>query len=591
MKPGDDPPTLQYPGRDHEGTAPRTLSGSIVSEDATTVSDVYALGAMIGRGGMGEVIQAHDRRIGRDVALKRLRSDEPTQDDIARFLREVRIQARLDHPAVVPVYELSRDRHGRPYFTMKRLAGASLLEILASGGQSRLRLLRVFVDVCRAIDFAHSRGIVHRDLKPANIVLGEFGEVYVLDWGAARVLDEDIATSDVETLEGAAPAGHVIGTPGYMPPEQYKRAEVDRAADVYALGAILFELLVHDPLHPRGPAAVASTLNASVEVSPALRRPERGVPPELDALCVAMLARDPKSRPSARRCALRVEQYVDGDRDLERRRALAIDLVWHARGALAASRRTDAMRAASRALALDPENAGAAELVTHMMLEPPTEMPAELQAMLRRSDDEDVSRHAKAAIPGYILIASFLPVLIWNGILSWSALLVTAASALGLAVAARQLMRQPQRSLAWMIVYAIGNAAMLVLMARSFTPFLVVPAVTSFITASVITYPTFLERPWVLTGVMLGALLVPIGLALIGVVPTSWQVRDGDLVMISDAMELGHRSALITVILGGVATVVMAGIQSTVLGRAKREAQHRLVAQAWHLAQLLPRPD
>src|SRR5262249_50219099 len=130
----------------------------------------YQVSETIGVGGMGEVLLARDPRIGRDVAIKRVRGGEPASDLVERFLREAKIQARLDHPAIVPVYELGNDGAGRPYFTMKRLAGKTLLAHLAAGGDSLQRTLRAFVDVCLAIDFAHDRGVVHRDLKPANIM-------------------------------------------------------------------------------------------------------------------------------------------------------------------------------------------------------------------------------------------------------------------------------------------------------------------------------------------------------------------------------------------------------------------------------------
>src|SRR5262245_14589078 len=124
-------------------------------DEVTGVSGQYAMGEVIGRGGMGEITLALDRKIGRDVAIKTLRTDKPSDDEVARFLREARIQARLDHPAVVPVYELGKDDKGRPYFTMKRLAGVTLTEVLQNPTITRQRLLRAFADVCRAIDFAH----------------------------------------------------------------------------------------------------------------------------------------------------------------------------------------------------------------------------------------------------------------------------------------------------------------------------------------------------------------------------------------------------------------------------------------------------
>src|SRR6185503_19594164 len=195
------------------------------------------MGEVIGRGGIGEIVLAHDLRIGRDVAIKRLREPHPSEGAAARFLREARIQARLEHPAIPPVHELGADDRGRPYFTMKRLAGVTLADMLEQPEPNRQRLLRAFADVCRAIEFAHSRGVVHRDLKPSNVMLGDFADVYVLDWGLARVVGEAVAevvTGDIAGVE--LEPGQLLGTPGYMAPEQLEQAaEAGRPADVYAL--------------------------------------------------------------------------------------------------------------------------------------------------------------------------------------------------------------------------------------------------------------------------------------------------------------------------------------------------------------------
>jgi len=532
-----DEPTRQY--------TPKPRSGSIVADDPTKVSGAYAIGELVGKGGGGEVYVAHDRRIGRDVALKRLPSPAPTADETARFLREARIQARLEHPAIVPVYELGKDEIGRPFFAMKRLAGKPLSELL--GVATRERMLRAFADVCRAIDYAHSRGIVHRDLKPANIVLGEFGEVYVIDWGVARVL------ADEGTIEELADAEGVLGTPQYMAPEQRANPRVDRPADVFSLGKILAEILGAEK------------------------------PLELDALATAMMHVDPSKRPTARACADRIEQYLDGDRDLARRRSLAEELVAYARGALARRQRTDAMRAASQALALDPRVDGAAEIVTTLMLEPPPQPPPALEAALREADRADISRHAKAAIPGYLLIAAFMPLVVFTKVLVWPVIVATPASALLMAVAAFRLARQPERAFNWMIAYAIGNAVLMVMLGMLIGPFTVVPAVASFVTASVITYPTFLERPGVLVVTMVIGWLVPIGLA-----HSAWTISGEGLLLRGYAVSFGSTAAVAIMLAASLAAVVMAGIQSTVLGRAHRAAQHKLVAQAWQLKQLLP---
>src|SRR5260221_9713557 len=274
--PSDEPDTI-------DGAAKR--AGEHV-EDPTRALEGYAFGEVIGKGGLGEVVLAHDLRVGRDVAIKRLHATSPTADEVARFLREARIQARLDHPSVPPVHELGIDPQGRPYFTMKRLAGITLSEMLQQPAPARQRLLRAFADVCLAIEFAHSRGVVHRDLKPSNVMLGDFGDVYVLDWGLSRVVGEAVAemiSDDIDSLD--LKGSELLGTPGYMSPEQLaKAAEAGRPADIYALGAILFEVLAGEPLHPRGPTALQSTVSGNAVTSPVKRRSDRSVPPELDAL-------------------------------------------------------------------------------------------------------------------------------------------------------------------------------------------------------------------------------------------------------------------------------------------------------------------
>src|SRR5678815_2301398 len=191
----------------------------------------YRFGEVLGEGGMGEVLLAHDEHIGRDVAVKRIRSTEPSAEELSRFLREARVQGRLEHPAVVPVHDLTADRDGRPFFVMKRLTGTTMQELLAGlragseadAAATRRRLLRAFADVCLALEFTHSNGIIHRDLKPANIVLGDFGEVYVLDWGVARAVTEAAdaggpvsapLAADLKLDTGDTLVGTVLGTPG-----------------------------------------------------------------------------------------------------------------------------------------------------------------------------------------------------------------------------------------------------------------------------------------------------------------------------------------------------------------------------------------
>jgi serine/threonine-protein kinase len=558
-------------------------------DDVTKPLDGYALGEVIGTGGIGEVIKALDLRVGRDVAIKRLRTTSPSAEEVTRFLREARIQARLDHPAVAPVHDVGHDREGRPFFTMKRLAGTTLSMVLSAPEPNRPRLLRAFVEVCQAIDYAHARGVVHRDLKPHNIMLGDYGDVYVLDWGLARVVGEAVEGVSEDLADNDLDTGDLLGTPGYMAPEQLKRlGDTGRPSDIYALGAILFEILAGEPLHPRGQPAVQSTLDGRAVASPAKRKPERSIPPELDALCVAMLSMDATTRPTARRVAERVEAYLDGDRDVARRRTMAVDLVWVARAALNEGRRADAMRSAGRALALDPESTGAAEIVTTLILEPPPEPPPELQAALREADDRGTRKHARTAIIAYLVIAAFLPIAAWNGVRKWDAVLTVFVAACGMAAGAWAIMRKPERSFPWMFSYAIGSVVLTAAISRMAGPFTFVPAITCVLIMSLMAYPTFIERSGSLIILIAFGFLGPIFVELGGWLPRTWEIKDGSLISHAGALELAGTPTLTMLIGGSVATIVIAGIHAGRIYRAGRDANRALVTQSWHLRQLLP---
>jgi eukaryotic-like serine/threonine-protein kinase len=558
--------------------------------DDTKTLEGYTFGAVIGKGGIGEVVAAHDLRMGRDVAIKRLRTPRPTADETQRFLREARIQARLDHPAIAPVHELGQDANGRPYFTMKRLAGVTLSELLAVSDQGRQRMLRAFVEVCQAVEFAHARGVVHRDLKPGNIMLGDYGDVYVLDWGLARVVGEAIAnvvTEDIESLD--VKSGDLLGTPGYMAPEQIQRVgDTGRPADVYALGSILFEILAGEPLHPRGATAVASTVGGEAITSPAKRRPDRAVPPELDALCTSMLAMDPSTRPTARRVAERVQAYLDGDRDFARRRTMAVDLVWVARAAMNEGRRAEAMRFSGRALALDPESPEAAEIVTTLMLQPPEEPPPEVQDALREADAQSISKHARTSVLAYIVLASFLPIAAWNGIRDWPIIIGIIAACAVLGGLAVYFVLRPRVSFGLLLFYAVGNTALIALLARTISPWTFVPALTCIMIMSMMAYPPFATRPWILISLFVVSFCAIIGLEVRGVLQPGWEIRDGMLVLHAMALEISSGTTLMLLFVAGVATIVMAGVHAAATYRAGRVAQHQLVMQAWHLRQLLP---
>jgi serine/threonine protein kinase len=311
----------------------------------------------IGRGGMGRVVRAIDEEFRREVALKEIAPDyTESREHVARFLREARVTGRLEHPGIVPVYDLGRRRTGGReslYYTMKLVRGRTLKQALTEfhkrfgdrpvqfrsvEGQ---RLLDAFIALCNAVAFAHSRGVIHRDLKPDNVMLGDYGETVLLDWGLAKVLSQEVELDDggggvvvdVEvdagevdsrldyaeyeeppdpTDYGRTEFGAVMGTPQYLAPEQAagRKDLLDRQADVYSLGVVLFQILTG--ALPFGDAKPLEVLQLVQERDPdSPRRRRRGVPTELAAVCLKALSRDRAVRyRSAGDLAMEVRRWI-----------------------------------------------------------------------------------------------------------------------------------------------------------------------------------------------------------------------------------------------------------------------------------------
>jgi serine/threonine protein kinase len=555
----------------------------------------YELGVLLGRGGMGDVVLGRDKQIGRDVAIKQLRMDKPSEEAVTRFLREARIQARLEHPSIVPVHQLGMDDHGLPYFTMKRLTGTTLQEVLASPSPPpRQRVLRMFAEVCLAVEFAHAKGVVHRDLKPSNIMVGDFGEVYVLDWGLARIIDERDATSsigdDVTSYDGMTQAGAMLGTPGYMAPEQIEDAsQAGPAADVYALGSILFEILAGVPLHPRGQGALTSTL-VGVESGPHQRHPERNIAPELDTLCIAALASRPMDRLDVKELAERLQGYLDGDRDIERRRELAATFLSRAREAMKSEdvmQRVDAMQAAGRALALDPESAEAGTLVTRLMFEPTREYPAKLREELTASEVAVQRRQGKVAMLSFLVILGYLAIVATNGVLNLPLVLGIAGYTL---VHASLVWRITQRAATpnEMLFVAAGNAFLAALISRTLGSMIIVPAVTCIMALSLTSYPQLIDRKWLVIGLLVASWVIPVVLEQVGVFAPTWSIDGNTIELSSHVMRIGGTHTVGILIGSNIVTIIVFGLFSSALATSRRNAMRQTEIQAWRLKQMLP---
>ncbi|HEY0990219.1 MAG TPA: serine/threonine-protein kinase, partial [Kofleriaceae bacterium] len=268
----------------------RTLVGTRIRDP-----ERYQIIGEHARGGLGYVIRAHDRELGRDVAIKELISRGNVSE--VRFMREALITARLEHPGIVPVHEAGRWPDGTPFYAMKLVAGRPLRDLIAERAtvEQRIGLLHHVIAVADAMAYAHGRNIIHRDLKPANVIVGDFGETVVIDWGLAK----DLTASD-DTVAGTAPTrhdreegltttGNVLGTPAYMAPEQHRGERVDQRADVFAIGAMLWELCAPRRVPPDDRVLRRRTLRRAgvdrdliaiiekaLEADPALRYPHAG---------------------------------------------------------------------------------------------------------------------------------------------------------------------------------------------------------------------------------------------------------------------------------------------------------------------------
>ncbi|MEZ0229436.1 MAG: serine/threonine-protein kinase, partial [Planctomycetota bacterium] len=357
-------------------------SDKVATEPVSPTTDRrYELGKVVGHGGTGIVYSAKDERLEREVAVKVLRKGADGSFT-ARFVREGRLTGQLEHPNIIPVHDLGRLEDDRPFLCMKFIRGRDLGEVLSAlkrgddetrKNYGRVRLLSIFQGVCHGIAFAHERGVIHRDLKPRNIMLGEHGEVMIVDWGLAKEIgdgtnDTPVAElpktrenvpepdpapdapyvstilrskapkeSERETVRITLPNlldpsvtqdGEVVGTPAYMAPEQARgERDLTEAADIYALGGVLYEILCYR-IPFEGANALQVLRNVIEEpVIPPSQRGRKGpeppppdVPEELERLCMQCLEKEPGKRPRlASEIHARVEEFLEGSRERSRR--------------------------------------------------------------------------------------------------------------------------------------------------------------------------------------------------------------------------------------------------------------------------------
>jgi eukaryotic-like serine/threonine-protein kinase len=562
------------------------------ADDQTRYTDLRELGA----GGMGEVRLVLDCRLEREVALKRMRDAMDQPEDAARFLREVRVQGQLDHPAVVPVYDVGLTPSGTPWFTMKRVRGQTLGEVLHLLKQgdaatlarfSRWRLLSIFNTVCLCIDSAHARGVLHRDLKPGNVMLGEFGEVHVLDWGLARVkgraVTETPSGRNITVADGleATGLGMAMGTPGYMSPEQAQGRvdELDERTDVYALGVILHELLFlnsardgetpHERLRARGSSQPPSAADLSLA-------------PELDAICESEPGR---RHASARELADDVERFLEGERDEARRQAMANEQLQLAEQALTDTHagRGRALQALGRALALDPTNARALRRLSALLAEPPRETPPEAERQLQKlaTTRAQQTLHATSLRLG----SWTLGLVIAMGLLGVKSMplavmvvvLLSSATAVSALLARRSDAARLQFPAGLLGVVCVGALAV------TLGPLVVVPALAATHAMLFATNAPPVSRRWMVLAsalvVVLPALLNPLG---------SYVQLQGDALVLSSPLLRFDGSAAAVLLVLSLVPVITPAVLVGRLRDAFVAAERGVVIQSAALQQLIP---
>jgi eukaryotic-like serine/threonine-protein kinase len=556
---------------DEAPTVPEPLRESRVTIDSVLAMDVerYQPLGVLGKGGMGEVQLCKDTRIARDVAMKTLRAKYRDQSGYReRFLFEARLQGQLEHPSIVPVHDLGVSQDGELYFTMKRIRGITLAKALDNvrdgvGTYSRRRLLSAFSNVCLAVDFAHTRGVVHRDLKPHNIMLGDFGEVYILDWGIAKLVDRtDTPLGEVVEVPGAdsqTRAGATLGTPPYIAPEREAGQPADARSDVYSLGVILAQIVESDD----------------------------DIAPELAAIANRASAKDVALRyRSARELHDALERFLDGDRDLEARRKAATEHVARAEQALARKDRTATAREVGRALGLDPSNARALRILMRLLSDTPSELPPAAQEEI---DRRWLMRRGRTMRIGAVSTATLLvalPFLLWMGIRNWLWVAAFVVSVLGASTFQWIASQRPRK------VWFASSFTMQIIASSMLTSSLgllgIVPA--CFTVAIVAWRQTVHEtiNAVLMLVVVFACMLAPFALIEAGVIPPLYSFAGDGLTIRSLMHELPEVPTLVYLITITMGVVIAASIYSRLFVSEIRRAETQLTFQAWQLQQLIP---
>ncbi len=594
-------------------------------------------------GGMGELIRYRDTALKRDVVVKRIRAEQRSNELAQkRFVREVQLQAYLQHPCIVPVYDAGNLATGNVYFTMAHVKGVTLHQALAGLRRrepsvirkfSQRFLLEAFGRLCLAIAYAHERGVLHRDIKPENIMLGDYGEVYILDWGVARnIIDteqpslRDVGVSDARVLPpnsqspaipnlgdsepthsqraGAVDltvAGSMVGTLEYMPPEQYIGIQsTNERTDVFTLGAILYEILTLQWFRDAETRADLALLIRKEIAGNVERKAVLGVSPELDAIWRKATAHDPEQRfQSARELHNVLIAEMDREREHERLREAAIELASSAAleveqapkdAADAETRRARALRSLGKALALDASQAEAFETLVNDLLEHPAGSCPEVDAEVRAREKQAAIRTFKLSTViyavwfGFLLVGSALRGVrsrVARGTMGGTVMILIAYN---LWLWYRDVYER-RHMLAVMVLSFIATS----ITSTVLGPFILLPSISASVFAAfAMTMRSDHKARALAMAMSLAAMLIPVGLQLTGFLPESYLYEHGQIVVVPGLVALPPHVAPAVLLAASVFTVLFANIGIVQVVDALNNSERSALTQAYRLRQLLP---